>query len=77
MIEHHYVIFVQPDKTNLVLMDIAEAKAMVVSIAPFTLDPKAGQVVMINFTVEVESEEAGFAGLGWLEDTLGPNCIVY
>lgn len=77
MKKFHYMVFVTPGKVNTVLADIAEVDGTIESIAPFMLHPFQAQVIMVHFTLENESEEAVFAGLGWLEDTLGPNCEVF
>ena len=77
MTELHLVVFVEPDKANMVLAELALAKALVTNIAPFLLTPGAGQVVMIAFAVDAESEDAEASNFFWLEDTIGPNCIIY
>lgn len=72
------IVVVEPGKANLVLAELGQIKAEVVSVQPIQTGPiTEGEDLLVTFTVEHESADAQYAFLSWVEDALGPSCKVY
>jgi len=72
------IVVVEPGKANMVLAELGQVKAEIVSVQPIQTGHIAGwEDILVTFTVEVESTDAQYAFLSWMEDTLGPSCKTY
>lgn len=73
------MLIAEPDRVNRILAKLAEAKISVRSVVPIQHDPGPfqGQDIMIIYDVAHESEDASFAHLAWMEETLGELCTIY
>jgi len=72
------IVIVEPGKANMVLAELGEAGAEIVSVAPIYTGAVDGREdILVTFTVEHESADAQYSFLTWVEDTLGPSCEVF
>ena len=80
IVKQTVMLIAEPSRVNRILAELAEVGIEVRSVAPIQIEvgfPMQRQDVMVVYNVEHESEDASFAHLAWMEETLGEFCKIY